>query len=250
MSQPKGDIDFVPPPVRSKHAGELQPKGDVGFVPPTGRQVSGEKGSHDGCSDAQSQTMSDAETGVGSSCSPSDTESDSAPSESGHEEEYSSLGTICCALNDTACAQQCDPNFSGRWLLHHYEGNFEAMLEESSVPWATRKFAKAGNYGVGIMTQQIRHEGLHMSVEFKAGPSGGHQAFVIGDGEQETADEKGDRILMTPSWDGQTLVVESVRAKTRKRDLTSMRYLQGDEMVVEVYLSNGSSVKRFFRRHA
>lgn len=216
----------------------MQPRGDAGTTLPTGWRDSDAGSAKGGPADAKCQpALSDAETSVASSSpAPSDADTESEV-ESGHEEE--SLG-----LSPTLRL----PNFSGRWLLRGYEGNFDAMLQEGGVSWATRKMAKAGNYGVGIMKQEIRHEGNHMFVEFQAGPSRGSQSFVIGGGEQKTVDEKGDPLCVTPSWDGQSLMLHGLRAKSKKRELPSNRYLRGNEMIFEVRLSNGSTVKRFFRR--
>lgn len=140
------------------------------------------------------------------------------------------------------------PDFSGRWLFHRYEGDFEAMLVEGGVPWATRKLAKAANFGVGIMAQVIRHEDDGLSVDYLAGPTSIKQRFRIGAGEQETVDETGARIILTPTWEGQSLLVESSHPKTKKNVLPSSRYLLGDEMVIETRLQNGSLVMRYYRR--
>lgn len=133
--------------------------------------------------------------------------------------------------------------------MRGYEGDFEALMAQDGTPWAVRKLARAGQYGTGVVTQVVRHEGTDISVEFLAGPLTSHkQTMTIGMGRQTTVGEKGEGLFVSSEWDGEALVVDGIFRKTGGPFMRTLRYMKGDAMVVETFLSNGSSVKRFYRK--
>lgn len=140
------------------------------------------------------------------------------------------------------------PNFSGKWVMRSFEGDFESLMAEGGTPWATRKLARAGNYGIGVVTQVIKHDGPKMCVDFQAGLSSNMQRFTVDGSEQDTISEKGDQIRVRVAWDGQCVALKGVYRKSGSPCQTTQRYMLGESMVVETLLTNGTSVKRFYRK--
>lgn len=152
------------------------------------------------------------------------------------------------AVEDTQVQAQDMPGFSGKWVMRGYEGDFEALMEAGGTSWATRKLARAGNYGVGVVTQVIKQEGDTLLVDFQAGLSSNKQTLKVDGSEQDTVGEKGERVRVTATWDGQRVTVQGIYRKTGAPCMRMQRYLVGDSMVVETFLPNGTSVKRVFRK--
>merc|ERR1711924_499836 len=71
--------------------------------------------------------------------------------------------------------------------------------------------------------------------------------FRVGNGPQLSSDPQGRPLTITPTWDGQTLCVET---KNADGDLvaTSRRYLEGDRMVLQLTSPAGTVMRRIFRR--
>jgi len=176
----------------------------------------------------------------------SDIPSTAATSEASEISETSSCGGV--EDLDPGSDIASPPDFSGRWTLKGIEGDFEELMLDAGVGWAMRKVARGANYGIGMVEQIIEHNADGLSIESKQGPgSTRYINFNIDVGEQRTIGENGASIVVTPRWEGQTLVVEGHFA-SGARIQKMKRYFDGPEMVIESITSQGLVAKRFFSK--
>ena len=54
-----------------------------------------------------------------------------------------------------AAAKRVASDFVGTWLQTSTEGDFEQYLKTAEMPWALRRIAWAGDYGVNRVTQTL-----------------------------------------------------------------------------------------------
>jgi len=138
------------------------------------------------------------------------------------------------------------PNFSGRWMLHHIDGDMNTFLTDIGTSWMLRKMAKGLNYGIGRSLQDIKVMGGRVTITSEGAVKATTMTLNIGGDEEETIGLDGEPIVVSADWVGSVL-----RMETRKKDGTlapaTNRYLEGKDMVVENRTSSGLTVKRYFK---
>lgn len=140
------------------------------------------------------------------------------------------------------------PDFSGKWKFSKIEGNFEALMIDAGVSWATRKMAKSANYGIGLATHAIEQNGSDLTINVHNGFLGTTMRLKVDGKEQECIGEDGAHVLAVPSWEGRALRLQGKTKQGHKNIQLTRRYLSGDKMVVETTTSKGEKVLRFFSR--
>lgn len=138
------------------------------------------------------------------------------------------------------------PDFSGHWVFRRYEGDFDAMMQDAGTHWSIRRLARAANYGVNMISQDIRHHGDDLVVAFNAGTSVNRMILTVGEADQATVNEAGEPSVFNAAWEGAAIFVAGVRVADGARLQGTLRYMQGQEMVVETRLSSGALVRRFY----
>jgi len=166
-------------------------------------------------------------------------------------------GPKTCSEEDEA-----HPDFSGDWLLHHVEGDVEALLKEVGASWVQRKAAAAMGFGVGRQFVHVDQypDTIHIDTSYRqadgnepmAWPKPTNNVYNTGGVEQDILDPEGNTIRTVVNWDGQTLAMVSERVGCSGKPLPSTRrYLQedGSELVFEqTSATSGVAVKRVYRR--
>eukprot|EP00929_Paragymnodinium_shiwhaense_P031813 TRINITY_DN17747_c0_g1_i2.p1 TRINITY_DN17747_c0_g1~~TRINITY_DN17747_c0_g1_i2.p1 ORF type:complete len:209 (+),score=34.03 TRINITY_DN17747_c0_g1_i2:500-1126(+) len=137
-------------------------------------------------------------------------------------------------------------DLSGNWVLDRIDGPMEELMADAGVPWAIRKMARAGNYGVGLLGQNIVQNGDDIIIEFKHFQTITCK-FRVGVAECETLGEENLAQVITGRWEGSSLWIEGV-FKGGAALQKNRRYLEDGEMVQETHALAGFSVKRIFRR--
>lgn len=142
-------------------------------------------------------------------------------------------------------------NFSGAWVMRRAEGDFDGFLKECGVGWALRRAAGVANFGTNCTFHTIEHtkdDREHIRIITK-NPKGTYvKACYIDGTEQKEIGPEEKLITVVPTWDGNKLKVEAFDAKRVPMPLT-LRYMEGDEMVVEQISLQGIVVRRIFKRH-
>lgn len=138
------------------------------------------------------------------------------------------------------------PDFSGRWVFRRYDGDFDAMMEDGGTHWTIRKLARAANYGVGMISQDINQQGDHMIVDFNAGASVNRMEFRVGEAGQATLNEGGEQTIISAAWEGSAISVAGIRSSNGSKLQDTLWYMQGHELVVQTRLSSGIVVRRFY----
>jgi len=149
-----------------------------------------------------------------------------------------------------ACPSSAPPvDVSGRWVLNRVEGDFDGLMADAGVSWATRRLAKSFNYGAGLVSQTIEQEGDSVVIVFQNGP--GQAAHTmrlsVGGGRQSTDNEDGTRVAIEPVWQDKSLLIPGQNADGSTMQ-TTRRFLSGQEMVCESLTSKGCVVRRYFAR--
>merc|ERR1719382_1943077 len=92
--------------------------------------------------------------------------------------------------------------------------------------------AKNAHYGAGRQMQMITQECDHLTVvdQLKTTVT---MECQVGLGPQTSCDLEGKPVTITPTWDGQTLCVETMTG-SGELFATSRRFYEGDAMVVEL----------------
>mmetsp|Transcript_94310 Transcript_94310/g.243581 ORF Transcript_94310/g.243581 Transcript_94310/m.243581 type:complete len:301 (+) Transcript_94310:97-999(+) len=184
--------------------------------------------------------------GMPKESSDSDVPSTTAASEASETSETRSCGSI--EDDDAGTGIVAPPDFSGKWTLKGVEGDFEEVMVDAGVSWAVRKMARGANYGAGVVQQNIEQTGSSLLIESKQGPGSTRMIkYDIGVGEQRAIGEDGASIVVTPRWEGQTLVVEGT-LETGARIQTFKRYFDGPDMVIETITSKELAAKRIFAK--
>mmetsp|Transcript_99986 Transcript_99986/g.282268 ORF Transcript_99986/g.282268 Transcript_99986/m.282268 type:complete len:185 (+) Transcript_99986:345-899(+) len=83
------------------------------------------------------------------------------------------------------------PEFSGRWMLAHIEGDMDAVMSDAGVRWAARRLARRFDYGVGVISLSIEQDKESLSIESIGSFTAPVTRLVISAGvvEQETFGE-------------------------------------------------------------
>eukprot|EP00747_Dinoflagellata_sp_TGD_P022523 gnl/TRDRNA2_/TRDRNA2_129165_c0_seq2.p1 gnl/TRDRNA2_/TRDRNA2_129165_c0~~gnl/TRDRNA2_/TRDRNA2_129165_c0_seq2.p1 ORF type:complete len:254 (+),score=32.59 gnl/TRDRNA2_/TRDRNA2_129165_c0_seq2:53-814(+) len=157
--------------------------------------------------------------------------------------------TADTATSSSAAASgssKVSPDFNGRWLCARVVGDMDTFLMDMGLGEALRRVAQDSKYGEGVQVQNVTQSGDLFLIEniLKASTS---SCFRVGAGDQRSTDMEGRPIQLIPSWDGQILHMTS---KKFSGDVIvySQRYLDGDEMVLELKSSRGTTVRRIFKR--
>jgi len=142
------------------------------------------------------------------------------------------------------------PNFQGRWLMSGYEGDMDTFLKDIGTSFTLRTMAKAGDYGVGKVLQDIRMNGSEMILITENPLQVISMTATIGGGEAESIGLDGQPNYVTLRW--QTMGNGTYAIKTESRDVDNklapptFRYFDVDKMVVEATMTNGAYVRRFY----
>jgi hypothetical protein len=104
--------------------------------------------------------------------------------------------------------------------------------------------ARNARYGVGFQVQMIHQEGDRFTVvdQLKTTIT---MKCQVGIGPQKSCDLEGRPVTITPTWDGQTLCVETT-TPSGELFATSRRFFEGDEMVLELTSPAGVTTRRIF----
>lgn len=112
------------------------------------------------------------------------------------------------------------PDFSGKWTLTAIEGDWETFLKEQGYGWMKRKTIAGLGYGVNKLTDDIRCEG-DILVQVSVSPMRTVQnRFRLNGQQQEGTDPEGDKMLVTPAWDGEDLIFEVFGTDGKKKATT------------------------------
>lgn len=157
------------------------------------------------------------------------------------------------------------PNFSGEWLLHHVEGDPEALLKEVGASWVQRKAAAAMGFGVGRQFVNVDQCPTSITVETSyrqpdtgepmSFPRPTNNTYSTDGSEQDSMDPEGRTLRTRASWDGHTLTMVSERVGCDKKLPSTRRYLQSSESDEEELVfeqtspDSGICVKRVYRRY-
>merc|ERR1712194_359748 len=145
---------------------------------------------------------------------------------------------------------QVDSALFGCWVLDRCEGNMSDVMVDAGVDWITQKTAKTFNYGVGLVSHTLEQSGKKCTIEMKGGlKTLKTKVDMSSDDPSETQAEDGSEILVTGKWDGKALVIAGKAKRSGKSIQTTKRYLQGSELVQEIFPINSkySPVKRIFK---
>jgi len=135
--------------------------------------------------------------------------------------------------------------FDGLWHLHSIEGNVDALMVETGVPWALRALAKSLNYGVNHSEQEVRLHENKVTIVNRAGPRTNRTVLTLGAADEETVGLDGKSCLSKAYWDGSVMVVES-KTLDGKPLPSCRRYLRGENLVVEATTPHGIVVRRHY----
>lgn len=103
------------------------------------------------------------------------------------------------------------------------------------------------NYGVGKTFQDILQNGDDFVISYVSPMKSTTMKFRAGMGYQETVGVDGLPALVKAHWDGEDLSMQSKKPEGRTF-APARRYMQGNEMVIEVPISTGGTHKRFFTK--
>jgi len=136
------------------------------------------------------------------------------------------------------------PDFTGSWRCIRVEGEIHQFLIDMGMSPIKCEAARTARYGAGYQLQTISQDGDHFSVidHLKTTNT---MTCQIGLGPQTSCDLEGRKVTITPTWDGQTLCVETMTG-SGKLFATSRRFYDGDEMVLEITSPNGTTTRRIF----
>lgn len=144
------------------------------------------------------------------------------------------------------------PNFTGLWIVHRLEGDFDAFLADMQQARYIRMTARGLRYGLGKVKVKCSQSGDDMSfAKTLADPrqfGDTVASFTVGQREIIIVDEIGTVVAHSSKWEGAELVFDAV-AKHTKLPVQLRMYLdaQGD-FVEEMISCNGTAIKYFFRR--
>ncbi|CAK0855879.1 unnamed protein product [Prorocentrum cordatum] len=140
------------------------------------------------------------------------------------------------------------PDFTGTWQCTRAEGNMPAFLLSMGLDPIMVEAARSAHYGVGHQVQVITQDGdnIHVVDQLKTTVT---MMCQVGLGPQKSCDLEGRPVTITPTWDGQTLCVETT---TQAGELfaTSRRFFEGDVMVLELTSPSGAKMRRIFSKKA
>jgi hypothetical protein len=142
-------------------------------------------------------------------------------------------------------------NLSGMWTCTRVEGNIDGFLAEIGVNWLLRRTARAFGWGVGVLTNSIKHNGDYIEIVQRSPKGSFTSKFRLDGTEQHTHDPlEGRPITSLPKWEQgfQAIFTESRRSDTGLELPTTRRYLVGEEMCVEQCTPLGVTIKRYFKR--
>lgn len=161
-------------------------------------------------------------------------------------------GITRAASNLSAVSEQGDHmDLSGSWKLTRIDGDMDAFLKEVGVNWMMRSAAKAMNFGIGKMTNDIQM--TEDSIEIiNWTPKGNHKSFLKLDGtEQRNTDPmNGTGTVAQAQWVDSldAISIESRCEVTGKEMPVGRRYLKDGEMHVEQRTKSGLVATRVFTR--
>ncbi|CAK0882423.1 unnamed protein product [Prorocentrum cordatum] len=138
------------------------------------------------------------------------------------------------------------PDFTGSWQCIRVEGDMHRFLQHMGLSPIMCEAAKNAHYGAGHQLQTISQEGDFLSVvdQLKVTVT---MKCQVGLGPQRSFDLEGRSVTVTPTWDGQTLCVETTTG-SGEPFATSRRFYEGDEMVLELTSPAGATTRRIFCR--
>jgi len=173
------------------------------------------------------------------------TASGSSDSESSSDDDG---GSTCD--DDAQPSNELAAALTGCWVLDRCEGNMSDLMADAGVDWVTQRTAKSFNYGAGLVKHTVEQSGKKLCITMTGGlKTLKTKIDMSSDAPSETQAEDGSEILVTGRWEGNALVIAGKSKKTGKEIQTSKRYLQGQELVQEVFplSSKYSPVKRVFK---
>lgn len=167
-------------------------------------------------------------------------------------EEKEAVGKLDSRAADAASSldgnTSSPPNLQGQWLLSRIEGDFEELMIDQGFSWSYRAMVRGVNYGIGMVTHNIRQNGNAVSVCYENGPTARHSMSIhVGAGEQATVSEDGRPIVVAPMWEGSSLCLAG-RDRNGVAEQPSRRFLVGRELVCESTTSHGAVARRVFVR--
>jgi hypothetical protein len=136
------------------------------------------------------------------------------------------------------------PDFTGSWQCVRVDGDVYGFLQDMGLSPIMCEAARSAHYGAGHQLQIITQEGDHFTVvdQLKTTVT---MKCQVGVGPQASCDLEGKPVTVTPTWDGQTLCVETMTG-SGELFATSRRFLEGDEMLLELTSPAGATMRRIF----
>jgi hypothetical protein len=149
-------------------------------------------------------------------------------------------GTVAGAPRATAER----PDFTGSWQCIRVEGDMPGFLQDMGLTPLQREAARSARYGAGLQMQMITQEGDNFTVVDQLKTTN-TMKFQVGLGPQRSCDLEGRPVTITPTWEGQTLCVETA-TEDGMPWASSRRFYEGDEMVMELSSPAGNTTRRIF----
>lgn len=173
-------------------------------------------------------------------------------SESDAEESLTaSSGTHSfCAICETGAESDDSsisrPDFSGSWKLARVKGNWDAFTKDLGYRFMKRKGLGALGWGVGVLTQEIRHDSASLWMKTSDPLSTTEIDVNIDSTEQDGVDPDHVPITIVLWWDGDRLLVDTKDKTTGKPMAVITRSLEDGGMREALLNVSGKEVVRHF----
>lgn len=152
------------------------------------------------------------------------------------------------------------PNFAGKWCVSRIDGEYGRFMADTGA--SPRPGSESFDYGMGMRIQTITHEGDDITIRNEG--SNRAMSFRVGAGPMKTVGLDGEHVITCARWEDDVIVMEFRRdpARDLERDpsrethrsacrpplKTFRRYLRGEQMVVQVNVSEDRTARRFFTK--
>jgi hypothetical protein len=145
-----------------------------------------------------------------------------------------------------------EPDMSGFWLLTKVEGDMHSFMVDLGMGPLSRLAHSTANYGVGRTVKHIVQVGNAFQISIISilpwRPQTVKSKFLVGAGDQGSAEPYGKTVSICPRWDRQTLAIDR-----RDNDGNMVKFqrwdLQGPAvMVLDVRSSRGTLARLTYHR--
>lgn len=132
-------------------------------------------------------------------------------------------------------------SLNGLWKCTAQENIAEVLKLQDDISFLMMKKAKAFHYGVNLLFESITVNGNTVELDMKVTKNRMTQSILVGGGEQPLLNLAGKTFTVTPTWEGEALVLKVGDGSMQKRTVVD------GYMVLEVEF-RGVKAKRIFTR--